>query len=201
MTEPKDAMPQSARYFLDVTALCLAVSVTILALSGVLLGFAYTPASPWDVAVERSGLERMLVASHRLTLSVSMLLALVWLIMSTVLNWRLRSRAVRIVAGVVAVLATTASAVTWPLVQWQQVALWEVTVGIDMVGLLKPAYSEKVRFLLINGAEVSQSTYATWLLIHLITPFVALLSLAVGWAVSRRRRAQVEPELTPDLIS
>ncbi|MGC1511840.1 MAG: hypothetical protein WA797_02855 [Acidimicrobiales bacterium] len=94
----------------------------------------------------------------------------------------------------VAIAAAGAALIAWyttALVRWDQVALRAVTVGGDIDGYWTAAFDERVRFVLIDNTEVSQSSYAAALALHLVTPVLAVIGLAyllVSHAKLVRRR-------------
>jgi hypothetical protein len=71
-------------------------------------------------------------------------------------------------------------------VKWDQLALRAVTVGTGIHGLWYAAFNHEVRFVLIDGAEVDQSSFAPWAVVHLVVPFLVLAALVTGWLASRR---------------
>jgi quinol-cytochrome oxidoreductase complex cytochrome b subunit len=78
------------------------------------------------------------------------------------------------------------------LIAWDQLALKAVTVGDDVRGVVD-GLGNDVRFLLIDGTEVSQGTYAAWAVVHVLA--VPVIALGVVWFA--RRRAAVEPPPEP----
>jgi hypothetical protein len=118
--------------------------------------------------------------------------ALVWAVLTAVLvrTGRRGQTVAVMVAAIVAVLATLVAGRSWGLVRWDQLALWDVTaapVGLSR-GLWAPAFDERVRFLLIAGAEVGQETYRRALLVHLGAPVVALIAIAISMWLGRPAR-------------
>lgn len=71
---------------------------------------------------------------------------------------------------------------TRSLVQWDQLALWAVTVGGDLDGYW-PAVGDGVRFVLVAGTEVDPGEYGVLLAVHLVAHVVGLAA-AVGAAVT-----------------
>lgn len=69
------------------------------------------------------------------------------------------------------------------LLAWDQLALYAVTVGTDIRGVLEP-FSDEVKFVLLGGAEITASTYRSWVLVHLVA--LPLAGLAGLWLVRRR---------------
>jgi quinol-cytochrome oxidoreductase complex cytochrome b subunit len=90
-------------------------------------------------------------------------------------------------AAVVAFVATFTTGVTRDQVQYDQLGLWAVTAGTDVEGY-RVVTGEDVRFAVVNGTEVTPSTYEAVLVVHLAAPLVVLVALAViGWDLRRRR--------------
>ena len=84
------------------------------------------------------------------------------------------------------------------LLPWEQLALYAVTVGTNIRGVLV-VLGDDVKFVLVGGAEISTGTYARWLGVH--TVLLPLAGLGGLWAVRRRigsRPHAVDPR-TPDL--
>lgn len=88
-------------------------------------------------------------------------------------------RSVVLVVGAAAVLGSVAPILTRPLVQWQQLGLREVMVGTELEGYRAAAFDDQVRFVLVDGAEVSPGEYVTVLVGHLAAPLVAVAALLV----------------------
>lgn len=90
---------------------------------------------------------------------------------------------------VVLVPLTLAMSFTGYLLPWDQLALWAVTVGTNMTGFT-PVFGDNVRFVLLDGVEVSTATLRTWLLIHvLLLPLLAALVVGIAARVSHRNQA------------
>ncbi|MGH9278226.1 MAG: hypothetical protein ACRD12_08970, partial [Acidimicrobiales bacterium] len=71
------------------------------------------------------------------------------------------------VVAIAAVPVLLAASVTGYLLPFDQLGLWVVTVGTDFGGVLDAAFDDRVKFLLIGGVEIAQSTYRNWFLVHL----------------------------------
>lgn len=85
-----------------------------------------------------------------------------------------------VAAGLVALVGGIGAAVgalTTGMVAWDQVALRDVTVGTDLAGWRLAAFDDRVRFVLVDGVEVTPGTYAAALVTHLAGPVVALAAL------------------------
>lgn len=87
--------------------------------------------------------------------------------------------------GVGVALTALSGGFTGLLLAFDQVALRSVTVGDSWQGVIRPAFSSNVRFLLVDGREVSQAAFRFWLVVHLALP---LLAVAVAVAFTARRR-------------
>ena len=85
---------------------------------------------------------------------------------------------------------------TRPLVEWDQLAIWAVTVGSDIDGYWTAAFGGDVRFVLMGNTEVSQGEYGAVLIIHLAAPAVtAIALLVVGTALVRKREDDATSEV------
>ena len=61
---------------------------------------------------------------------------------------------------------------------WDQLALWAVTVGTNMMGYT-PVFGNQVRFVLLGGAEIGTDTLLRWYVLHvLMLPFVIVIFMA-----------------------
>jgi quinol-cytochrome oxidoreductase complex cytochrome b subunit len=90
-----------------------------------------------------------------------------------------------VAAGLVAV--TAFAGFTGFLLPWEQLALWAVTVGENIRGIDDPAFNDGVRFVLLGGSEVSQTTYRTWTLVHTVgVPLLLGVAAGVFWRTRRR---------------
>jgi len=78
---------------------------------------------------------------------------------------------------------SVATTFTGLLLPWDQLALWAVTVGINMHGY-QPILDNQVRLVLISGAEIQRSTLIRWLIIHIALGAVAVIGAArVVWVM------------------
>ena len=84
------------------------------------------------------------------------------------------------------------------LLPWEQLALYAVTVGTNIRGVLV-VLGDDVKFVLVGGAEISTATYARWLGVH--TVLLPLATAAGLWAVRRRvgSRPHAADPRTPEL--
>ena len=68
-----------------------------------------------------------------------------------------------------------------------------MTVGSNWQGFWRPAVSDQVRFLIVDGAEVGQTTYLLVVIVHMVSPVIALCLVGVqewlGWGSGRNADA------------
>lgn len=90
------------------------------------------------------------------------------------------------VIGVVLLLLTLLLSFTGYLLPWDQLALWAVTVGTNMMGYT-PVFGNQVRFVLLGSKEISTETLLRWYVLHvLMLPFVIVIFMAVHfWRVRK----------------
>ena len=97
------------------------------------------------------------------------------------------------VVAAVGVLVTVGGAyVTGRLLPWDQLALWAVTVGHDVGGGVRMVMHDEVKFVLIDGREISPSTYEFWAYAHLGLTALVLVALVLVWFRARDRSTDVE---------
>ena len=53
------------------------------------------------------------------------------------------------------------------LLPWDQLALWAVTVGTNMMGYT-PVFGGEVRFVLLGGVEIGPETLLRWYVLHVL---------------------------------
>ena len=90
------------------------------------------------------------------------------------------------VIGVILLLLTLLLSFTGYLLPWDQLALWAVTVGTNMMGYT-PVFGPQVRFVLLGSKEISGETLLRWYVLHvLMFPFVIVIFMAVHfWRVRK----------------
>ncbi len=153
----------------------------ILFASGVFLHLAYRPTAvaAWpDIAslstsVSYAQLVRRIHGAAALPSLVAVLGAVVMSI----------TRSRRWTVSVAALVAALTALVSGPLLPWDQLALWRVTVGSRMTGYF-PLYSDDVRYALVNGRQISIGELLTWLWVHTAAGVLALVLTA--WMLRRR---------------
>ena len=83
------------------------------------------------------------------------------------------------VIGVVLLTLTLLLSFTGYLLPWDQLALWAVTVGTNMMGYT-PVFGSQVRFVLLGGVEIGSATLLRWYVLHVIMlPFVIVIFMIV----------------------
>jgi quinol-cytochrome oxidoreductase complex cytochrome b subunit len=90
------------------------------------------------------------------------------------------------VVGVMLLQFTLLLSFTGYLLPWDQLALWAVTVGTNMMGYT-PVFGNQVRFVLLGTKEISTETLLRWYTLHvLMLPFVVVIFLAIHfWRVRK----------------
>jgi quinol-cytochrome oxidoreductase complex cytochrome b subunit len=159
-------------------------------ITGVLLMFYYRPTIEYaynDIIALREhvplGIMREL---HRW--GAHMMVLAVWLHMLRVFltgsykpprefNWNI---------GVILLLLTLLLSFTGYLLPWDQLALWAVTVGTNMMGYT-PVFGSSVKYVLLGSNEISGETLLRWYVLHvLLLPFVIVIFMAVHfWRVRK----------------
>jgi quinol-cytochrome oxidoreductase complex cytochrome b subunit len=90
------------------------------------------------------------------------------------------------VIGIMLLLLTLLLSFTGYLLPWDQLALWAVTVGTNMMGYT-PVFGSQVRFVLLGGVEIGSDTLLRWYVLHvLMFPFVIVIFMAIHfWRVRK----------------
>jgi hypothetical protein len=115
---------------------------------------------------------------------------------------RSRRTAVMVGLSLGAVALVVLTAVAWNRIQWVQLGLWAVTVGTNSRGLWYAAFSDEVRFVFVDGmSEMSPSDVAPWVVIHLVAPFIALVTFTPGWLIELPARGPRRSVVAPDLAA
>ena len=90
------------------------------------------------------------------------------------------------VVGVILLTLTLLLSFTGYLLPWDQLAIWAVTVGTEMMGFT-PVFGKQVQFVLLGGVEIGPNTLLRWYVLHvLFVPFVTVIFLAVHfWRIRK----------------
>jgi quinol---cytochrome c reductase cytochrome b subunit, bacillus type len=97
-----------------------------------------------------------------------------------------RHRAARLVAPIVAGLAVLAASITGYLLPWNQLAVTHLAVGSHLDGYRAILFHDNVRFVLVGNSEISTSTLARWVWIHVVGVTALLVVLLVVIALQTR---------------
>ncbi len=90
------------------------------------------------------------------------------------------------VVGVILLTLTLLLSFTGYLLPWDQLAVWAVTVGTEMMGFT-PVFGKQVQFVLLGGVVIGPNTLLRWYVLHvLFVPFVTTIFLAVHfWRIRK----------------
>src|SRR3990172_5185628 len=90
------------------------------------------------------------------------------------------------VIGVILLTLTLLLSFTGYLLPWDQLALWAVTVGTNMMGYT-PVFGSSVKYVLLGSKEIGNDTLLRWYVLHvLLLPFVIVIFMAVHfWRVRK----------------
>jgi len=90
------------------------------------------------------------------------------------------------VVGVILLTLTLALSFTGYLLPWDQLAIWAITVGMNMAGTV-PVLGDDTRFVLLGGFEVGDAALIRFYTLHVIgLPLIAAVFMAVHfWRIRR----------------
>lgn len=129
--------------------------------------------------------------------AIAMLVVAVALVVIAIVR-RARIGASGIVAAVGVFVTTGAAYVLGRLLAWDQLALWAVTVGGKHLPLgVAVTFDDRVKYILIDGREVSASTYHWWAIAHLALSALVVLALVMLWLRTRDGDVSRRPRPTP----
>jgi len=170
----------------------------ILTVTGVLLMFYYVPSTDrayTDVAALETNVEFGMLMRNLHRWTGHAMVILVFLHMMRVFytgaykpphefNW---------VVGVILLVLTLLLSFTGYLLPWDQLALWAVTVGTNMVGSA-PYLGDEVRLVLLGGYEVGEGALIRFYTLHVLAlPLLAAIFMAVHFWRIRRDGGMAEP--------
>ncbi|MAU49844.1 MAG: cytochrome B6 [Actinobacteria bacterium] len=163
----------------------------LLTVTGIFLMFFYRPtaAQAWDdIQILQTAVGFGLLVRNMHRWAAHLMVLTVFLHMARVFyhgaykpprefNW---------VIGVMLLQLTLLLSFTGYLLPWDQLALWAVTVGTNMMGFT-PVFGEQVRFVLLGGVEIGTDTLLRWYVLHvLMLPFVIVIFMAIHfWRVRK----------------
>ena len=90
------------------------------------------------------------------------------------------------VIGIILLTLTLLLSFTGYLLPWDQLSLWAVTVGTNMMGYT-PVFGPQVKYVLLGSKEIGSETLLRWYVLHvLMLPFVIVIFMAVHfWRVRK----------------
>ncbi|HEX5587957.1 MAG TPA: cytochrome b N-terminal domain-containing protein [Acidimicrobiia bacterium] len=108
-----------------------------------------------------------------------------------------RGRTMANLALAVVSVAAIAGVVTGPMLQWDQLALWAVTVGREHLdGVF---WSDSVKYILRGSHEVGLSEFRRNVWLHvLVFPLVTVGGIGVLWYACTRSAPAAQPETEPE---
>ena len=187
------------RWLLVALAL-LALSLLVLAGSGVALARSYrpTPPAPMLEAIGRDafrGVDRarsLHRAASQAAVASSVLVAALAVAAIVERSRRTGSRRRWATIGATALVPVLALAASFTgfLLPWDQLAITKVTVGAEYKGVLV-AFRDDVRYVIISGTEIGLDTYRRWTIVHLVV-LPALVVAAGIWLVRLTRPSVTE---------
>jgi len=162
-----------------------------LTVTGVMLMFYYVP-SPDRAFTDMNSLETtvrfgMLMRNMHRWMAHGMVIAVFLHMMRVFYTGAYKPpREFNWVVGVVLLVLTLMLSYTGYLLPWDQLAIWAVTVGMNMVGSA-PLVGETSRLVLLGGLEVSDSALLRFYTLHVIgLPLLAGIFMAVHfWRIRR----------------
>jgi len=178
----------------------LAVELIVLLVTGVELARTYRPTASraWDdLVLLGPGFTRVerLRDVHALASTAAIVTAVAGAVLALASAIETKVRVVgRAVTGPVLAVLVAAVSFTGRSLPWDQLALRSVTVGTNMYGYWFVTDRDDVRFVLVDGAEVSAATFARAFWSHTTVLPLAVVALGVLLLVVLRRPARVAPE-------
>ncbi len=90
------------------------------------------------------------------------------------------------IIGVTLLLVTLLLAFTGYLLPWDQLAIWAVTVGTNMIQN-SPVVGKEAGFVLLGGSQIGAQTLVRWYTLHVLAlPFVIVIQMSVHfWRVRK----------------
>jgi len=177
-----------------VRSILLAIFGALLVLllaTGVYLWFRYEPSAAQAIGNPDGQLDEStspIRLVHRFTSIALIPVAVAFLALGLVAESTRARRSAHWVGPLAAVVLVLSGTFTGYLLPWDQLALWDVSVGTDARGVAL-VFSGEVRFVLIDGVEIGTGTYKAWAVVHAVAVPVALLgALASGPIRSLRAR-------------
>jgi quinol-cytochrome oxidoreductase complex cytochrome b subunit len=157
-----------------------ALLLVVLAASGAWLWWNYLPGrDEWIRVVHQAAAIALLVVAVALA--------------GLAILRRGRSGAPGVVAGLGVLVTVGAVYVLGRLLAWDQLALDAVTTGRGASGGVALTFDSAVKYVLIDGRQVSASTYHWWAVLHLVLSGLVVAALVLVWWRTRDRAVSRRP--------
>jgi hypothetical protein len=169
-----------AAFAIRVGVALAALMLVVLVASGAWLWWNYLP-----------GRDEWIRVVHQAA-AIALLAVAVALVVLAILR-RGRTGAPGVVANLGVLVTVGAAYVLGRLLAWDQLALSAVTNGRGASGGVALTFESAVKYVLIDGRQVSASTYHWWAVLHLVLSALVVAALGLVWwrtrdrAVSRRQ--------------
>jgi cytochrome b6 len=165
----------------------------LLTLTGVLLMFYYIPSTEkaWQTMQDIRSLQPfgyLLRNLHRWAAHAMVIMVFLHMCRVFYTGSFRAPRQFNWVIGVILLVLTFLLSYTGYLLPWDQLALWAVTVGVNMVGATPPPeLGNLVKFLFIGGNQVEQNALIRFYTLHVIAlPLILTIFLAVHfWRIRK----------------
>lgn len=102
--------------------------------------------------------------------------------------------------GVAMWLVALVASMTGYLLPWDQLGLWEVSVGDGLEGY-RWLTGDRVKFVVIGSTEIGPGSLRQFLVVHLGAALVVAVLLAVTWRAAVRSTRRSPPTATGDLAA
>lgn len=159
------------RYTWGLGGLSLAMFI-VLTLSGAFLMFYYVPAVP-DAYFSIISLQTEVAFGnffrnlHRWAAHAMVLLVMLHMFRVFYTGGYKGTRKFNWMLGVLLWILTLLLSFTGYLLPWDQIALWAITIGVN-IGGAAPFVGDQVRMLLLAGPEITGATLVRWYTLHVI---------------------------------
>jgi quinol-cytochrome oxidoreductase complex cytochrome b subunit len=160
------------------------LTMVVLAASGAWLWFEYHPGPSHTIRVV-----------HQIATIVLVVLAVGLLFVA--IARRLALKLAGIVAAVGVLVTALAAVVTGRLLPWDQLALNAVSTGDDIDRGVRAVADSRVVFVLLDGREITPSTYQFWAYAHLALGLLVVATLVLAWMRTREPPGQPEVATRP----
>jgi quinol-cytochrome oxidoreductase complex cytochrome b subunit len=165
----------------------LSIAFVVLGATGAWLWFRYQPGVGWIGDV------------HQVAAIAFVVLAVVVVVLA--IARRLRDSVRGPLASLALLVAAVAAGLVGRLLPWDQLALWAVTTGSNgEFDGVRAVFSSQAKFVIINGREVSPSTYEFWAYAHLGLAVLVGVALTLVWLRTKERGPVAPPAPEGELV-